>query len=142
MDFAELMSFAAADGFMASLLLPLQTQIVITAVKIFGGYPILWIVLVATLGSSLGSMVNWFIGRLIAYGFKLRTDGTDLTSKWAKVTLFLQTKGTWLALGVGVPFIGAPLTVFMGAASVSIKKLIAWFVVGHLLSYLFLAYLP
>ena len=55
--------FLAAFG--AATLLPLQSEAVLVALLLSAKYPVWALLLVATTGNVLGSVVNWLLGRYI-----------------------------------------------------------------------------
>ena len=53
--------FAAAFG--AATILPFQSEVVFVALQVAGSAPVAWLVAVASLGNTLGAVVNYVLGR-------------------------------------------------------------------------------
>jgi membrane protein YqaA with SNARE-associated domain len=103
--------FIAAFG--AATLLPLQSEAVLTSLLMFGKHPVWALVAVATVGNSLGAIVNWLLGRYIDYlrhkkWFPVSED------KLARAQRGYHRYGRWSLLLSWVPVIGDPLTVVAG----------------------------
>lgn len=112
------MEFAVYGGlflvaFGAATFLPLQSEWVVAGLLLDGNHPWEVIVLVASLGNILGSMVNWLLGRSFMHfqdrrwfpvNQKNMTRAGDWYHRYGKVSLLLS----W------VPIIGDPLTIAAG----------------------------
>jgi membrane protein YqaA with SNARE-associated domain len=103
--------FVAAFG--AATLLPLQSEAVLVGMLISGNYPIVLLVLVASVGNVLGSLVNWYIGRSIERfrhkrWFPLKQHQLD------KAQRTYRRFGRWALLASWVPVIGDPITMIAG----------------------------
>lgn len=101
------------SAFGAATLLPLQSEAVLTGLLLAGKQPTLLLLLVATAGNVLGSVVNWWLGIYL--------------EQWREQSWFpftpaqLQTAqrryqhyGHWSLLLSWVPVIGDPLTLVAG----------------------------
>lgn len=103
--------FIAAFG--AATLLPLQSEAVLTSLLMLGKHPVWALVAVATIGNSLGAIVNWLMGRYIDHlrhkkWFPVSED------KLARAQRGYHRYGRWSLLLSWVPVIGDPLTVVAG----------------------------
>jgi len=67
MDWADLSALAALFGaaFGAATILPFQSEFIFAAVQLGTELPIALIILVASIGNTLGSVVNYVLGRFI-----------------------------------------------------------------------------
>ena len=54
-----------ASALIAATILPMQSEAVLVGLLIEGQYPVLTLLIVATVGNVLGSVVNWYIGRFL-----------------------------------------------------------------------------
>jgi len=103
--------FTAA--FAAATLLPAQSEAVLIALLVHGSHSVTALLLVATLGNVLGSLVNWLLGRSIE---RLRhkrwfpVSESQLDAAQRRYHRF----GRWSLLLSWVPIIGDPLTVIAG----------------------------
>ncbi|MDP9140678.1 MAG: DedA family protein [Pseudomonadota bacterium] len=100
-------------AFASATLLPGQSEVVMAAMLVSERYDPLWLFLAATTGNSLGSTVNWLMGRFIEIFGKRRwfpfsaasvENGRRWYAKWGKWSLLLS----W------VPVIGDALTLAAG----------------------------
>jgi membrane protein YqaA with SNARE-associated domain len=103
--------FAAA--FLSATVLPFQSEVVLFGLLLTEHYPWFVLVAVASVGNTLGSAVNWLLGRMLATfedrpWFPVRRDTIARAEKW------YHRYGRWSLLLSWLPFIGDPLTVVAG----------------------------
>lgn len=103
--------FFAAFG--AATLLPLQSEAVLVGLLLSDRYWLGSLLLVATLGNVLGSLVNWWLGRGIERfrerrWFPVSPRHLEIARK------HYQRYGHWSLLLSWVPVIGDPLTLVAG----------------------------
>ncbi|MEE4715646.1 YqaA family protein [Pseudomonas alliivorans] len=103
--------FMAALG--AATLLPMQSETVLAGMLLSQAYPAAVLLLLATAGNVLGSVLNWLLGRSI---IRLRHKRWFPASEaqLEKAQRFYLTYGYWSLLLSWVPLIGDPLTVIAG----------------------------
>ncbi|MEE4309593.1 YqaA family protein [Pseudomonas alliivorans] len=103
--------FMAALG--GATLLPMQSETVLAGMLLSQAYPAAVLLLVATAGNVLGSVLNWLLGRSI---IRLRHKRWFPASEaqLEKAQRFYLTYGYWSLLLSWVPLIGDPLTVIAG----------------------------
>jgi membrane protein YqaA with SNARE-associated domain len=53
--------FLAGSAFVAATLLPFYSEVVLVALLMRGGDPF-WLFVAATVGNTLGAVVNWYLG--------------------------------------------------------------------------------
>lgn len=100
-------------AFLAATILPAQSEAGLVALILAGGQPVVLLVAVASVGNTLGSVVNWALGRGVdrfsdRCWFPVKPDQLDRASQW------YRRWGQWSLLLSWVPFIGDPLTVAAG----------------------------
>lgn len=100
-------------AFVSATLLPAQSEAVLVALIADGGHPAWALVATATLGNSLGSALNWFLGTLAhrflhKRWFPIREDKLRRAESW------YHRYGRWSLLLSWVPVIGDPLTFAAG----------------------------
>lgn len=135
-EYGFLGMFVAA--FLAATILPLSSEILLSSLLLADLNPVV-LVLTATLGNVLGSIVNYFIG---FYG------GDWIRRDWLKISdaQFEQTRvryegfGRWSLLLAWVPVIGDPLTVVAGVLKISFGWFLLLVSVGKFLRYLVISY--
>jgi membrane protein YqaA with SNARE-associated domain len=103
--------FAAA--FLSATVLPFQSEVVLFGLLLTEHYRWWLLVLVASIGNTLGSAVNWLLGRLLAQfedrpWFPVKRETIMRAEKW------YHRYGRWSLLLSWLPFIGDPLTVVAG----------------------------
>ncbi|WP_236530828.1 YqaA family protein [Pseudomonas syringae] len=103
--------FVAAFG--AATLLPLQSEAVLVGLLVSGQYSLWLLLVVATLGNVLGSLVNWWLGRWVEH-FKDRRWFPVSDKQLDKARRQYSRWGHWTLLLSWVPIIGDPLTLVAG----------------------------
>lgn len=103
--------FSAA--FAAATLLPAQSEAVLVGLLLHGAQPAAALLLVATLGNVLGSLVNWLLGRSVE---RLRHKRWFPVSdrQLERAQRRYHRYGRWSLLLSWVPIIGDPITVIAG----------------------------
>lgn len=104
--------FAAA--FIASTILPMQSEAALAALLLADSFPPAALIAVASLGNVLGSVVNWAIGR----GIDKLHDRSWFPASPAKLNRaarWYRRYGRWSLLLSWAPIVGDPLTVVAGA---------------------------
>ncbi len=102
--------FAVAFG--AATILPLQSEAMLAGLLLADYTPLL-LVVVASAGNVLGSVVNWVIGRQIET-FKNRRWFPVNDVQLGRAQHWYQRYGKWSLLLSWVPIVGDPLTVIAG----------------------------
>ena len=101
------------------------------------GYNIYLLLLVATLGNSLGSLINYFIG--------LKGEEFLVEKKYLKEEKILKTKryfdkyGAFCILFSWLPIIGDPITFIAGILKYNLRNFIILVVIAKFSRYLFIA---
>lgn len=103
--------FVAA--FVAATVFPAQSEAVLVGLIVGGDYLVFALVALASIGNTLGSVVNWFLGRGIESlkdrrWFPIRED------KLARAQSWYRRYGKWSLLGSWLPFGGDAITVVAG----------------------------
>lgn len=99
----------------AATILPLQSEAALVALVASGSYPVWLLVVVASLGNVLGSVVNWLIGRGIER-FRDRRWFPVKPAALARAQAWYRRYGKWSLLLSWAPVVGDPLTVVAGLA--------------------------
>jgi membrane protein YqaA with SNARE-associated domain len=103
--------FLAALG--AASILPMQSEPVLVALLLLAEQPAWLLVLVASVGNTLGSCLNWLLGRWIEHyrdrrWFPVKPAQLDKAEAW------YRRWGKWSLLLSWAPIVGDPLTVIAG----------------------------
>lgn len=99
-------------AFAAATILPMQSEAAVITLAL-AGYPAATLVLVASVGNVLGSVINWALGRGVERfrhesWFPLRDRDLERAQRW------YRRFGSWSLLLSWVPIVGDPLTVVAG----------------------------
>lgn len=126
-------------AFIAATLLPLSSEALL-ATLIYQKYSPLLLWFVATLGNSLGSCVNWYIGTQI-----LRWQDKKWFPFSAEKILSAEQRfmkyGQWSLLFAWVPVIGDPLTLVAGVMRLQFMRFFLLVLIGKALRYAVIVWL-
>jgi membrane protein YqaA with SNARE-associated domain len=103
--------FAAALA--AATVLPVQSEVALVALLLVEHYPVWTLVLVASVGNTLGSTINWGLGRLLSRFEKQRWFPVRRATV-ARAEAWYHHYGRWSLLLSWLPVIGDPLTIVAG----------------------------
>lgn len=102
--------FLAAFG--AATILPFQSEVVLGAMQASGTVPVSLLFLVASIGNTLGSVINYWLG-LFADRFEGRWWFPATVAQMEKARIWYRKWGVWSLLLSWAPF-ADPLTVVAG----------------------------
>jgi membrane protein YqaA with SNARE-associated domain len=134
---AYLLLFGSA--FLAATILPFYSEVILFALLREGGDPTL-LVLVATLGNTLGAVVNWVLGRYLLHfqgrrWFYFSRPQMDKAQRW------FQRYGFWSLLLAWAPVGGDALTLIAGIMKVRLWVFLLLVGSGKALRYISVVYL-
>jgi membrane protein YqaA with SNARE-associated domain len=100
-------------SFVAATLLPAQSELGLSGLIAAGTDPVVLLVAAASLGNTLGSMVNWALGRgAVSFSdarwFPVKAEMLERATRW------YHRYGRWSLLMSWAPVIGDPLTLAAG----------------------------
>lgn len=103
-----------AISFLAATIFPAQSEIGLSGLIVSGNYSVPLLVVVASVGNTLGSVVNWVIGRGLESVAETKwspipNKALDRAKSW------YHRYGRWSLLLSWAPFVGDPLTFAAGA---------------------------
>jgi len=113
---AYVVMFGAA--FLAATLLPFYSEVLVVGLVLDRPQEWIWIWLVASLGNTLGSAVNWALGRYLLRfqdrkWFPFKSGGLSRSQRW------FQKYGVWSLLMAWAPVGGDALTFLAGVMRVN-----------------------
>ena len=113
MDAFEVYTSLFISSFLSSTLLPGHSELTLTAFILIKKYPVINLIIFASTGNILGSLINWCMGYYVTKlidkkWFPLNKLQLTRASKW-----FLKY-GKWSLFFCWVPIIGDPLTIVAG----------------------------
>lgn len=97
----------------AATLLPAQSEAALAGLLLSGAYSKAGLLAAATLGNTLGSLVNWLLGRSIEHyrerrWFPASAEQLERAQRW------YRRYGRWSLLLSWLPIVGDPLTLVAG----------------------------
>ncbi len=112
------------SALVAATVLPAQSEAVLAALVLANEQPIWALVLVASVGNVLGSVINWLLGRgLVTFRDKPWFPASP--AALARAEGHYKRHGRWSLLLSWVPIIGDPITVVAGVLRESIWVFLA-----------------
>lgn len=125
-------------AFAAATILPLQSEAVLAGLLLAGAQSPVALILIATIGNVLGSVVNWLLGRGIDR-FRDRKWFPASPAALDRASACYRRYGKWSLLLSWVPVIGDPLTVVAGVLREPLLSFLAIVTVAKAGRYLVLA---
>lgn len=151
-DFSQLGYFGLfMSAFLAATILPLSSEVVLSAL-VLSGLPSVTLVIVATVGNVLGSLVNYGMGYAAADWISSDAHPNSRIKrrikKWFAVSAENRVKaeqrfgkyGLWALCFAWVPVIGDPLTVIAGALRIKLLWFVLLVTLGKFLRYVAVVY--
>jgi membrane protein YqaA with SNARE-associated domain len=124
------------SAFLSATLFPLGSEVVLI-INIKEGYNIFLLLFFATLGNSLGSVVNYYLG---LKGEEYLISKNILSEKYIEVfKKYFDKYGSICILFAWLPIIGDPITFVAGILKYDFKKFIILVTISKFLRYLFVA---
>jgi len=102
------------------------------------GHPLLWLITVATLGNTLGAVINYWMG--LGGEELLEEKGVIDPAKFGKFKALFETYGAWTLLLSWMPFVGDLFTFAAGIARYSFGKFLVLVFIAKLGRYMVLAW--
>lgn len=125
------------SAFVSATLFPLGSEALLIY-DIKEGYNIYFLVIIATIGNSLGSILNYFLG---LKGEKYLVEKKILNEKMIlKLKTYFDKYGFVCLLFSWLPIIGDPLTFVAGILKYDLKRFIIIVTIAKFLRYLFIAF--
>ena len=127
-------------SFLAATILPFSSELTLAGLIVTSSYDNLLLLIVASFGNILGSVVNWILGfysRNLSKKkwFPFKDEQIEKSSKW------FNKFGRWYLLFAWVPFIGDPLTLAAGLFRVKFIEFLILVIIGKVSRYLIIFYL-
>lgn len=101
------------SAFLAATIVPFYSEAVIAGLAGISGFDAVMLVAVATVGNTLGAMVNWVLGRYLLH-FQDRKWFPVKPHRMEKAIRLYNRWGIWSLLLAWAPVIGDPLTLIAG----------------------------
>ncbi|MDP6342859.1 MAG: YqaA family protein [Alphaproteobacteria bacterium] len=104
---------------LAATIFPFQSEALLLALLLAGDHPWWLLLVLASLGNTLGAVINWGLGRFIDH-FHDRPWFPVKPAAFARARGLFLRYGLWSLPFAWLPFIGDPLTVVAGAFRVNL----------------------
>lgn len=127
-----------ASALIAATILPMQSEAVLVGLLIADNQPATFLILTATIGNVLGSVLNWVLGRYLLR-FKDRRWFPASDQKLTRAQGWYRRYGRWSLLASWVPIIGDPLTVMAGVMREPLGMFLLLVTIAKAVRYLVLA---
>ena len=129
-----------AMSFLAATILPFSSELTLVGLITTSNYDNLLLLIVASFGNVLGSVVNWALGSYsrnltTKKWFPFKETQIERSSKW------FRKFGKWSLLFAWVPVLGDPLTLVAGILRVKFIDFIILVAIGKVSRYLIVFYL-
>ena len=129
-----------AISFLAATILPFSSELTLAGLIATSDYDNLLLLIVASFGNVLGSVVNWALGSYsrnltTKKWFPFKETQIERSSKW------FRKFGKWSLLFAWVPVLGDPLTLVAGILRVKLIDFIILVAIGKVSRYLLIYYL-
>jgi membrane protein YqaA with SNARE-associated domain len=122
----------------AATLLPAQSEAVLIALLLDGG-SVVGLVVVASFGNVLGSLINWWIGRE-AIRFQGRSWFPIKPNALLSAQVWYRKYGKWSLLVSWMPVVGDPLTLAAGVMREPLRAVLPLLVVAKTARYAVIAW--
>ena len=127
-------------SFLAATILPFSSELTLAGLIATSDYDNLLLLIVASFGNVLGSVVNWALGSYsrnltTKKWFPFKETQIERSSKW------FRKFGKWSLLFAWVPVLGDPLTLVAGILRVKFIDFIILVAIGKVSRYLLIYYL-
>ena len=127
-------------SFLAATILPLSSELTLAGLMATSNYDNLLLLIFASLGNVLGSVVNWILGfysrnLVTKKWFPFKDQQIEKSSSW------FNRFGKWSLLFAWVPIIGDPLTLVGGLLRVKFIEFLILVTIGKVSRYVIIFYL-
>lgn len=127
-----------SSAFVAATILPMQSEAVLVGLLVAGAHPAFVLIIIATVGNVLGSVVNWYLGRYLLR-FKERRWFPSSGRQLERAQTWYRRYGRWSLLGSWLPVVGDPLTVIAGVMREPLLPFLLLVTIAKATRYLILA---
>ena len=127
-------------SFLAATILPFSSELTLAGLIATSNYDNLILLIVASFGNTLGSVVNWVLGfysrnLITKKWFPFKDKQIENSSRW------FSKFGKWSLLFAWIPILGDPLTLVSGLLRVRFLDFVILVAIGKVSRYLVVFYL-
>ena len=127
-------------SFLAATVLPLSSEIVLTTMLLTNLFEKNLLLVFASLGNILGSVLNWYLGKKINL-YKDKKWFPVSEERLKKSQYYFNKYGLWSLLIAWVPIIGDPITLLAGVLNVRLSIFLFLVSISKISRYVFILYL-
>ncbi len=123
---------------LAATLIPISSEAVLAALSVAEGADVALLIAIASLGNTLGSVINWLLGRYCLHWqgrrwFPVKKETLD------RAAVRFDRYGKWSLLFAWLPIVGDPLTFIAGVLRVNFWFFLALVGAGKTVRYVAVA---
>ena len=122
------------SAFLAATVLPVSSEAVLAGLIVSGRCDPWLLLAVATIGNTLGSVVNWILGRGID-SLRTRRWFPVGSERYEQASRTFRRFGEWTLLFAWLPVVGDAFTIAAGAARVNLGVFVALVAIGKAARY-------
>lgn len=122
------------SAFLAATVLPVSSEAVLAGLIVSGRDDPALLLAVATIGNSLGSVVNWVLGRGIG-SLQNRRWFPVTPDRFEQASRIFRRFGEWTLLFAWLPVVGDAFTIAAGAARVNLGVFVTLVAIGKAARY-------
>ncbi len=122
------------SALLAATILPASSEVVLATLLASEAYNPPLLLAVATAGNTLGSLVNWILGRFLLH-FQDRRWFPLTPAQYERACAWFTRYGVWSLLFAWLPVLGDPLTVVAGALRVGLWRFLILVAIGKAARY-------
>ncbi len=127
-----------ATALLAATLIPVSSEAVLAALSVAEGADVAWLIGIASLGNTLGAVINWLLGRYCLHWqgrrwFPVKKETLD------RAAVRFDRYGKWSLLFAWLPIVGDPLTFVAGMLRVNFWIFVVLVGVGKTARYIAVA---
>jgi len=126
-------------SFLAATILPFSSELTLASLMATSNYDSILLLIVASLGNVLGSVVNWILG-FYSRSLSKKRWFPFKDQQIKKSTSWFNRFGKWSLLFAWVPIIGDPLTVAAGLLRVKFVEFLTFVAIGKIGRYFLIYY--
>ena len=128
------------SAFLAATILPAQSEIGLGYLILYTDHSFGLLIVFASLGNTLGAVVNWLIGCRLAKSVT-KLEKIQASPSFQRMIRWYQKFGQWTLLLSWLPIIGDPITVIAGIFKIPFKKFLLFVAFAKTSRYLVIAFL-
>jgi membrane protein YqaA with SNARE-associated domain len=129
----------AMASFLAGTFVPFSSEAVMGALLATTGMDPMLTIISGTIGNVLGSMFNYFIGRI---------GSIEQISRWMRIKErrlrktrdYVEKKGSWIAAFSFLPIFGTAISISLGILRANVWGVMFWSFVGNFIRYIIVGY--